>query len=130
MGTRTLAGIIGVTVLLAAGLSLDERATAVEPLDSTHGVGAAGGPRSESGPHLSREGRVPAPGVFQSPVPPATQFGTPLPPNHITPAPVLPFHPNRSLMPSPSAPSDPPNPARAETRANPPPSSGGGRPGR
>jgi hypothetical protein len=130
MGTRTLAGIIGVTVLLAAGLSRADSATTVDPLDGTHSVGAAGGPRSEGGPLLPREGRVPAPGAFQSPVPPTTQFGTPSPPNHITPAPVLPFHPNRPLMPSPSAPSHPPNPARAETRANPPPSSGGGRPGR
>jgi hypothetical protein len=34
-----------------------------------------------------------------------------LPPNQLTPAPVLPFNPNRSLMP-PSSPSHPPNPAR------------------
>jgi hypothetical protein len=129
MGTRTLAGIIGVTVLLAAGLSRPDSAIAVGPLDGTHGVGPAGGPPSGD-PLLPREGRVPAPGVFQSPVPPTTQFGSPSPPNHITPAPVLPFHPNRPLMPSPSGPSHPPNPARAETRANPPPSSGGGRPGR
>jgi hypothetical protein len=42
-----------------------------------------------------------------------------LPPSRVTPAPVLPFHPNRSLMPTPSPPSYPSNPARAETRAHP-----------
>lgn len=29
-------------------------------------------------------------------------FGTPLPPNNLTPAPILPFHPNRALSPAPS----------------------------
>jgi hypothetical protein len=37
-----------------------------------------------------------------------TPFGSPLPPNQLTPAPVLPFHPNRPLVPSPSPAS--PNP--------------------
>lgn len=31
-----------------------------------------------------------------------SSFGTPLPPNNLTPAPVLPFHPNRALSPPPS----------------------------
>jgi hypothetical protein len=35
-----------------------------------------------------------------------TPFGTPAPPNNLTPAPVLPFHPNRPpVPPQPSAPS-------------------------
>jgi hypothetical protein len=46
-----------------------------------------------------------------------SSFGTPLPPNNLTPAPVLPFNPNRALSPAPS-----PN---SHT-----PSSGGGRFGR
>ncbi|MDP3091990.1 MAG: hypothetical protein Q8N04_15045 [Nitrospira sp.] len=46
-----------------------------------------------------------------------SSFGTPLPPNNLTPAPILPFHPNRALPPAPS-----PN--------NHTPSSGGGRIGR
>lgn len=44
-------------------------------------------------------------------------FGIPLLPNNLTPAPILPFHPNRALSPAPS-----PN--------SPTPSSGGGRFGR
>lgn len=32
-----------------------------------------------------------------------SSFGTPLPPNNLTPAPVLPFHPNRALSPPPSS---------------------------
>jgi len=31
-----------------------------------------------------------------------SSFGTPLPPNNLTPAPVLPFNPNRALSPPPS----------------------------
>ncbi len=46
-----------------------------------------------------------------------SSFGTPLPPNNLTPAPMLPFNPNRALSPAPS-----PN---SHT-----PSSGGGRFGR
>lgn len=32
-----------------------------------------------------------------------SSFGTPLPPNNLTPSPVLPFHPNRALSPPPSS---------------------------
>jgi hypothetical protein len=46
-----------------------------------------------------------------------SSFGTPLPPNNLTPAPILPLSPNRALSPAPS-----PN--------NHTPSSGGGRFGR
>ncbi len=34
-----------------------------------------------------------------------SSFGTPLSPNHLTPAPVLPFHPNRALSPQTPSPS-------------------------
>lgn len=44
-------------------------------------------------------------------------FDTPLPPNNLTPAPILPFHPNRALSPA--------SPANSHT-----PSSGGSRFGR
>jgi hypothetical protein len=44
-------------------------------------------------------GRTPAP-----PDPAVTLFGTPSPPSHLTPAPVLPFTPNRLLMPQPPTP--------------------------
>ena len=36
-----------------------------------------------------------------------TTFGTPTPPNNLTPAPVLPFNPNRPLMPQSTAPASP-----------------------
>jgi hypothetical protein len=36
------------------------------------------------------------------PPPTATPFGTPAPPNRLTPAPLLPFNPNRPLMPPPA----------------------------
>lgn len=37
-----------------------------------------------------------------------SSFGTPQPPNNLTPAPVLPFHPNRALSPAPSPRNQPP----------------------
>jgi hypothetical protein len=99
MGARQLAGIIGVTVLLAAGLSQADSATRVEPLDGMQSLTAPGGIRPEG------DARVPAPAVPHGPLPRTTSpFGGPSPPNQLTPAPVLPFHPNRPLMPSPSAP--------------------------
>lgn len=100
MGARELAGIIGVAVLLVAGLSQADSATHVEPLDGTQSLTAPGGIRPGD------DARVPAPAGPQGPLPPrtTTPFGAPSPPNQLTPAPVLPFHPNRPLMPSPSAP--------------------------
>lgn len=38
-----------------------------------------------------------------------TPFGTPMPPSNLTPAPVMPFHPNRPLMPQSTAPASPPS---------------------
>jgi hypothetical protein len=100
MGARQLAGIIGVTVLLAAGLSQADSATRVEPLDGMQSLTAPGGIHPEG------DARIPAPAVPQGPLSPRTPppFGGQSPPNQLTPAPVLPFHPNRPLMPSPSAP--------------------------
>ena len=37
-----------------------------------------------------------------------TPLGVPSPPHRLTPAPVLPFHPNRHLLPSPTSPSHAP----------------------
>jgi hypothetical protein len=36
-----------------------------------------------------------------------TPLGVPSPPHQLTPAPLLPFHPNRQLMPSPTVPTTP-----------------------
>jgi hypothetical protein len=105
MGARELAGMTGVTVLLVAGLSQADSATRVEPLDGTQHLSATGPIRPEGDPLVPQDGgRVSAPGVSRSPVPPTRPFGVPSPPNQLTPAPVLPFHPNRPLTPSPFAP--------------------------
>jgi len=119
MDARKFAGIIGTAVLLTAGLSQAGSAGHVEPLDGTQGVTrSVNEPESPSGhgPLPHGESYIPL-GMPQSDASPrtTTPFGGPLPPNQLTPAPVLPFNPNRSLMPSASAP---------------PPYSGSGRLGR
>jgi len=119
MDARKFAGIIGTAVLLTAGLSQAGSAGHIEPLDGTQGVTRSvnePGSPSERGPLPHGESYLPR-GMPQGDASPrtTTPFGGPLPPNQLTPAPVLPFNPNRSLMPSASAP---------------PPSSGSGRLGR
>jgi hypothetical protein len=71
--------------------------------------------RSAAPPSPLRVPDIPVP-PERSQATPRTPFGTPTPPNSLTPAPLLPFNPNRPLMPTPSTP-----PASA-----PPPGSGGG----
>jgi hypothetical protein len=119
MDARKFAGIIGAVVLLTAGLSQASSAGHIEPLDGTQGVTRSvnePGSPSERGPLPHGESYLPR-GMPQGDASPrtTTPFGGPLPPNQLTPAPVLPFNPNRSLMPSASAP---------------PPYSGSGRLGR
>jgi hypothetical protein len=119
MGAWKFAGIIGAAVLLTAGLSRADSAGHVEPLDGTQGVTrSANEPAtfSERGRLPHGESQLPALGVPQGDPSPrtTTPFGGPLPPSQLTPAPMLPFNPNRSLMPS----------------ASPPPYSGSGRLGR
>ncbi len=125
MRSRMFVGLIGAIVLLTGGLSRAANEGRIEPLDGAHNLGTPPTERPETPQRLTPNdaGRPPA----------GTPFGAPLPPSQLTPAPVLPFNPNRSLTPSPSPPSSlsqPPNPARAETRAHPAPFSGGGRLGR
>lgn len=136
MAAQKFSGIIAAAgLLMVAAFSEAGNAVRVEPLESMQTVtSSAGAPeiRSQHSPLLPGDSRSSA---FSSPQGDpssrtTTPFGMPLPPNQLTPAPVLPFNPNRSLIPSPSAPSHPPNPARAETRANPAPYSGSGRLGR
>jgi hypothetical protein len=136
MAAQKLSGIIAMAgLLMAAAFSEAGNAVRVEPLESMQTVtSSAGAPeiRSQHSPLLPGDSQSSA---FSSPQGDpssrtTTPFGIPLPPNQLTPAPVLPFNPNRSLIPSPSAPSHPPNPARTETRANPAPYSRSGRLGR
>lgn len=119
MDARKFAGIIGTAVLLTAGLSQAGSPGHIEPLDGTQGVTRSvnePGSPSERGPLAHGESYLPL-GIPQGDTSPrtTTPFGGPFPPNQLTPAPVLPFNPNRSLMPSVSAP---------------PPYSGSGRLGR
>jgi len=120
MDAWKFAGLIGAAVLLTSGLSQAGSAGHVEPLDGTQGVTRSAnepGSPSERGPLPHGECYLPVLGMPQGDASPrtTTPFGGPLPPNQLTPAPVLPFNPNRSLMPSASAP---------------PPYSGSGRLGR
>ena len=118
MDAQKCPGIIAAAVLLAVSSSQPGHAGPVEPLDGMQSItssSSAPGRGSERGPLL--------PGNSSSALrlpqgDPPSRFGSPLPPNQLTPAPVLPFNPNRSLIPPPSSPSHPPNPARAETNAN------------
>ena len=108
MVARKFAGIIGTAVLLIAGLSQAGSAGHIEPLDGTQGVTRSvnePGSPSERGPLPHGESYLPR-GMPQGDASPrtTTPFGGPLPPNQLTPAPVLPFNPNRSLTPSASAP--------------------------
>ena len=127
MGSRTLVGLTGAIVLLGSGLSQAANEGRIEPIDGAHSLSTPprGGERFEA-----HQPQIPNDAIR----PPARMpFGEPSPPSQLTPAPVLPFNPNRSLAPSAgTAPplSQPPDPARAETRARPAPFSGGGRAGR
>lgn len=100
MGARVVARILCAVVLLAADLSqADNNAGRVEPLDGTQSMTSPAtkpGIRSERTPRAVPQGDVSPQGT--------TPFGGSLPPNNLTPAPLLPFNPNRPLMPSPSAP--------------------------
>ena len=107
MGSRKLLGLIGAIVLLTGGLSQAGTEGRIEPLDGAHNLATPPTERPETRqPVIANDaGRPPA----------GTPFGAPLPPSQLTPAPVLPFHPNRSLTPSPGAPSPlshPPDPRR------------------
>jgi hypothetical protein len=113
LGARTCASIAVMIVLMATGFSQAEQAVRIEPLDGTHSHLDA-----SSGRHLQKglqESQVPAAGQRELSGQPRAPFAEPVPPNRLTPAPVLPFHPNRSLMPAPMTPM---------------PFSGGGRVGR
>jgi hypothetical protein len=95
MPTRTYAGFVGLIMLLSAGFSEAEDAGRVEPLDGRQGL-------NERNPLLPRNPQAP-PSTAPQGDPSSrltTPFGTPMPPNQVTPAPVLPFNPNGSLMPN------------------------------
>jgi hypothetical protein len=131
---RTHAGFVALLLLLPAGFSAAEETGRIEPLDGTHRLNERS-PLASSVPQAPLSTAPPADSSSR----PMTPFAAPMPPNQLTPAPLLPFHPNgtlvpnRPLMPAPQAPSYPPDPAHAGTRAHPSlpaPFSGGGRAGR
>jgi hypothetical protein len=105
--------VIAVCLLFAAALSQAANAGRMEPLGDSRSLSIASG---------APDPQIPSPQAPQGDSSPraVTPHGSLVPPNRLTPAPLLPFNPNRSLMPAPAAPAHPPNP----------PFSGGGRPGR
>ena len=109
MFARHFAGIIGLTLLLPVAVSRAEHTDRIEPLDGSHGVVASPGRpemRQQRGPLVPDVPQAPSTAIpyGQPSARSATPFGSPSPPNQLTPAPVLPFHPNRPLMPPSSAP--------------------------
>jgi hypothetical protein len=109
MGSWKLAGFIAAIVLLSGGFSRVGKAGGIESLDGMHSLGVPSPgkepPQAQQPVHPNDAARPPA----------GTSFGEPLPPHQLTPAPVLPFNPNRSLMPSPGTLPPlphPPDPAR------------------
>lgn len=109
MGAREFAGIIGLGLLLTVGVSQADNAGRIEPLDGGHSVIAPPGQpdiRQEHGPLVPEGPEFPSTTTPHDQASPraTTPFGSPPSPNQLTPAPVLPFHPNRPLMPSSSTP--------------------------
>ena len=118
MGIGKFAGMMAAGgLLIGAAVTHAGNAVRVEPLDGAQSLtreADAPGIRSDRSPLLRPDARpsplTPPQGDLGSGT--ATPFAAPLPPNQLTPAPVLPFNPNRSLMPASPAPLHPPNPAR------------------
>ena len=115
-----LLAIFGLWTIESAGISLAE-VSLVQHRDRTAGtithLGDDTGIHSDShrntGPVTSSGGLLPPlSGPHENTQSGSvTPFGTPAPPSNLTPAPVLPFHPNRPLAPlQPSAPSSTPPP--------------------
>lgn len=116
MQTSAIRLIIAVTATLAPAFAQAEiiesshRATIAE---LGNGAGIRSDPHGQSGSSVaSTESSAPLPpgphGEVNQRI--MTPFGSPQPPNQLTPAPVMPFHPNRPLLPAPSpAPSAVPN---------------------
>jgi len=110
MQTSAVRLIIAVTASLAPALAQAEiiesphgiRATIAELGDGAgirselHGQGGSGVASTESSVPLPPESH----GEVNQRI--MTLFGSPQPPNQLTPAPVMPFHPNRPLLPAPS----------------------------
>lgn len=103
---------------LSAGVALAE-VRVIQRGDGTSGtithlgdnVGIYSDAQGNTGPVISPNGLAPSSGGPHGDTAPGhrTPFGTPAPPSNLTPAPVLPFNPNRPLVPQqPSAPSTAP----------------------
>jgi hypothetical protein len=118
MQTSAVRLIIAVTATLAAAFAQAEIIDSPHRIRATiaelgNGAGIRSDPHGQGGSSVaSTESSVPLPpaphGEVNQQI--VTPFGSPQPPNQLTPAPVMPFHPNRPLLPAPSpAPSAVPN---------------------
>ena len=118
MGTGKFAAMMaGGGLLIISTFSYAGDRVRVESLDSTQSVissADAPGIGSDPSPLFRPDARSSTPALPRGDAAArtTTPFAAPFPPNQLTPPPVLPFNPNRSLMPAPAAPSHPPNPAR------------------
>ncbi len=130
MRARIAGWLITTAMVLTTAVTRAEVAVVQSPHGSRVTITDLGnGIGMQSDPH-GQGGAVVMPPEPTIPLPPGphgdqnqravTPFGSPSPPNQLTPAPVLPFHPNRPMMPSPSS------PPTAAPHSN----SGGGRLGR
>ena len=108
MGAKKFVVIIGAAgLLITAVCSQAGDAVRSEPFDGLQSVtGSAGVPGvgSERRRLPSSDSQPPALTPPQADPSLRTPFGSPLPPNQLTQSPVLPFAPNRSLIPPPSTP--------------------------
>jgi hypothetical protein len=105
--------VIGATRIAAADVSVVQRSdgTAGTITHLGDNVGIYSDAHGNTGPVINPSGPVPSAGGphGDTATERITPFGTPAPPSNLTPAPVLPFNPNRPLVPpQPSAPSTPP----------------------
>jgi hypothetical protein len=113
-----LAHIVGSIVAMAVTLAADSTQAGVALMQSSHGISGTiadlgNGVGIQSDPH-GQGGEFSTPLERTVPLPPGphgelnqravTPFGSPLPPSQMTPAPILPFQPNRPLVPSPTTP--------------------------
>ena len=106
MLARRFAGILGLPLLLTVAVSRAEHTGRIEPPDGFVASPGRSEMRQERGPLVPEVPEAPSTVIPYGQAPPrsATPFASPFPPNHLTPSPVLPFHPNRPLMPPSSSP--------------------------
>lgn len=114
MPMRTVRWVVRVALCFLAASAQAEvgtvqsaHGTVATIVDLGNGIGLQSDPHEETRPIVPpRQSAAPVPAGPHGDVNrrTATPFGSPQPPNQLTPAPVLPFRPNSPLMPGPSAP--------------------------